>query len=290
MRISKILLFIFITLFTANVPFSNVSAKNILPDIKEQSEEMADVLAAHKALYDIKLVATRSGAQIVNVSGKMYYEIKPDCEAWITDHRFNLFYEYADSPSTNVTSDFSTFERYDGKNFSFSARRKRDQTLYEELRGRASITEQEEGIADFNVPDDLEFQLAQGTIFPMSHTVEMVRHALENKSFFTSVVFDGSDDQGPVEINTFIGEAVNPLQAIEPSTDLDMGLLNNKAWKVRMAVFPTISEEEALSDYEMDAIFHENGVISNMLIDYDNFSVQQQLVALERIPASKCEK
>jgi hypothetical protein len=249
--------------------------------------DVASVLVPHKALYDIKLVATRSGAQVVNISGKMFYEWKPTCDAWITDHRFNLFYEYADSPAMKITSDFSTFETFDGESFSFSARRKRDNNLYQELRGRATVADKG-GEVDFTMPNDLSFELAQGSMFPMGHTVEMVRQALAGKKLFQAIVFDGSDDEGPVEINSFIGRPVNAMQKIEPSENLDMSLLNNKAWNVRMAVFPLLNNEEASSDYEMDMIFHENGVISDMLIEYDNFSVTQKLIALEPVHAESC--
>lgn len=244
-------------------------------------KEASNVLTPHKALYDIQLVATRSGAQVVNISGEMLYEWRPTCEGWVTDHRFNLFYEYADSPATKITSDFSTFENYSGEDFSFSARRKRDGNLYEELRGRAVIRDKG-GKAEFTMPTDLSFDLEQDYMFPMGHTVEMVRQALANNKFFTATVFDGSDDEGPVEINSFIGKSVNPMKVIEPNEELDMGLLNNKAWKIRMAVFPKFAEE-ASADYEMDIVFHENGVISDMLIDYDNFSVTQKLKALSPV-------
>ncbi len=255
---------------------------------KVQKEDVGDILMPHKALYDINLVATRSGSQIINISGKMFYEWQPSCDAWITDHRFSLFYEYTDSPGMQITSDFSTFETFDGESFNFSARRKRNSNLYQELRGKA-VTADKGGEAIFTMPDNLNFDLKKGAMFPMAHTVEMVRHAREDTKFFQAVVFDGSDDEGPVEINTFIGKPVNAMQLIKPSDDLDMSLLNTPAWNVRMAVFPTL-KEEASSDYEMSMVFHENGVISDMLIEYDDFSVTQKLVALEPLEPEECGK
>ena len=95
-------------------------AASFIEENSQNSEEFAQYLAPHKALYDINLVATRSGSQVVNISGKMFYEWAPTCDAWITDHRFSLFYEYADSPAMRVTSDFSTFETFDGTGFNLS--------------------------------------------------------------------------------------------------------------------------------------------------------------------------
>lgn len=243
-------------------------------------------LAAHKALYDIDLVATRSGSQIINISGKMFYEWKPSCDAWITDHRFNLFYEYADSPGMKISSDFSTFESFDGKSFNFSSRRKRDGAMYQELRGNATVDEDVQK-AIFTMPEGLSYDLNPDMLFPMGHTVEMVKQARAGKKFFTATVFDGSDEEGPIEINTFIGSKANAMAEVKPSKDLDMTLLNTPAWKVRMAVFPTEKPEEH-ADYEMSMIFHDNGVISDMLIEYDDFSVTQKLVALEKLEGEKC--
>lgn len=118
--------------------------------------DISDVLTPHKALYDVELVAARSGSQVINISGKMFYEWKPSCDAWITDHRFNLFYEYADSPGMTVTSDFSTYEPFDGKSFDFTSRRQRDGELYEELRGHAVMDgsgKKGGGLARYSLPE-----------------------------------------------------------------------------------------------------------------------------------------
>ena len=243
-------------------------------------------LVPHKALYDIDLVATRSGSQIANIGGKMYYEWKPSCDAWVTDHRFSLNYEYSDSPAMRIASDFATLETFDGEQFNFSARRSRDKNLYEELRGVASIGD-EKGQVKYTLPEDLKFTLTKDTMFPMRHTVELAKRLHSGGKFFPATVFDGSDDEGPVEINTFIGNPVNAMKILEGSDKIDMTLVNTLAWNVRMAVFPAESDIST-SDYEMNMVFHDNGVISDMLIEYGDFSVTQKLVALERIEGDEC--
>jgi len=55
-----------------------------------------------------------------------------------------------------------------------------------------------------------------------------------------------------------------------------------------MAFFP-LAMDSADSEYEMDIIFHENGIISNMLVEYKDFSVSQKLIALEKIKDNGCE-
>jgi len=51
---------------------------------------------------------------------------------------------------------------------------------------------------------------------------------------YNATIFDGSDEDGPVEINSFIGDVVEPYAKAPAQTDnIDMTLLQNKgksAW------------------------------------------------------------
>lgn len=245
-------------------------------------------LVPHKALYSIDLIATHNGSQITNIGGQMLYETRQDCGAWVTDHHFDLFYEYAESPGMRISSDFSTYESEDGKTLNFTSRRSRDGEMYQEIRGAA-----ETGIkasqAVYTMPDGLKQKLAQDTVFPTAHTMKLIKHAEKGDKFYTANVFDGSDEEGPIEINSFIGKRIEPQKTPvkEKGGKIDSSLTDNKAWSVRMAVFPAADKGEE-SDYEMSMVFHENGVISDMTIDYDDFSVRQKLVALEKLPAASC--
>ncbi len=82
-------------------------------------------LAPHKALYDIELKNKKSGSQIVNIY-KMFYESKWASEAWEANRRFDLTYEYADTPPMRVTSQFTTYEDFSADVMNFSSQRKRD--------------------------------------------------------------------------------------------------------------------------------------------------------------------
>lgn len=259
----------------------------------------ADVaLAPHKALYDVELIGSKTGSQIINIRGKMFFEWKPSCEGWITNHRFTLSYDYADSPSLTINSDFSTFENFDGKTLGFFSRRRKDGEVYEELRGKAMIDKAGvAGSARYTIPDGLTFDLPAGLMFPTAHTAALVKKAREGAKFFKVTTFDGSDEEGPVEINSFIGAKFAKGEApklkrdssFKPvaSSPIDQSLLG-PGWKVRMAFFPTLTPDSQ-SDYELTMNFHENGVISDMIIEYGDFSVRQKLVALEKVNAESCK-
>ncbi|NCC21560.1 MAG: DUF1849 family protein [Alphaproteobacteria bacterium] len=256
-------------------------------DGSRSGSRAVDGFVPHKALYEIDLIGAHSGSQVLNISGQMFFKWETACDAWITDHRFKLIYEYADSPAMRITSDFSTFETFDGKSFDFTSSRKRDGELYEELRGRAVLRD-DGGEAVYTVPEGLEYDLTPGTLFPMAHTAALLDALHSEKKFFTATVFDGSDEEGPVLINAFIGERVNVMARMDATADIDASLLNTPAYDVRMAFFP-LKEYEAAADYEMSVVFHENGIISDMVIEYDDFTIAQKLIALERLQPDSCD-
>ena len=246
-------------------------------------------LVPHKALYNIEMISKRSSSQVLNIHGQMFFSLKPSCEAWTTDHRFNLYYEYADSAPMQITSDFTTYEPLDGKSFDFNSRRKRDGELYQELRGTAVRDDKDHGSVTYTTPEGLTFDMPDGGMFPMAHTVAMMNNIHEGRKIFNAVVFDGSDEEGPIEINTIVGKAVNVMATMQPGPAIDTTLVNSPARKVRMAFFP-LNNDGAAADYEMDVVLHDNGIISDMTVDYGEFSVSQKLAALEKIPAPACNE
>ena len=145
--------------------------------------------------------------------------------------------------------------------------------------------------AVYSRPDSLKYDLPAGYLLPTAHTIEVIRHARAGDHFFSVVMFDGTDADGPVEIGTFIGKKVTAeeLKKIAAGNNkIDAALLTPEAWHVRMAVFPLKDTEESAPAYEMEMILHANGVISYALIDYKTFVIEQNLTALEKLPTKKC--
>ena len=253
-------------------------------------------LVPHKALYDIRLSGKTSSAHVANIRGKMFYEWAPSCDAWVSKHRFDMTYEYVETPAVRVTSDFATHESFDGKSFNFTVQRKRSGELFEEIRGNATVGEKENlNEAIYSMPEGLVFKLPKGALFPMAHTLAVLEKIKSGDKIYNATLFDGSDTDGPVEINSFTTKPAIYVPPEEGRTaNIDQDLIKSKGWNVRLAFFP-LNTSDAASDYEMSVVFHENGVISHMNIDYGDFSVTQELRALEPLegtcsPGTKEEK
>ena len=244
-------------------------------------------LVPHKALYEVRLSSKKSSAKVSNITGKMFYEWQPECEAWVSNHRFDMMYEYVELPPVRITSEFSTYESFDGKSFNFTSQRKREGVLLEEVRGSVQPNDAGTGQqAVYNVPADLVYDLPDGTLFPMAHTLDVLQKIKDGKTFYKATIFDGSDEDGPVDINSFVGKQGAFTAEKQYEAMIDKDLVANTAQKMRLAFFP-LNNADLTSDYEMSLLFHDNGVISNMTIDYSDFSIEQTLIAIEPL-GSKC--
>jgi hypothetical protein len=248
-------------------------------------------VALHKALYDFRMVAVEAGAGISGIQGKMYYEQDDNCDAWTTEHRFRVEYQYPERRAVRNTSHYVAYEAKDLSQFYFSSEREEDGSTTEQLRG--SIAKKSDGtaMAEYARPGDLSYPLPQGYMLPTQQTNEVIRRARAGETFFDAVMFDGTDADGPVEVNTYIGkkvtaEEIEKIAAKNPK--IDRSLLSPDAWHVRMAVFPLKDRQGMTPSYEMDLILHDNGVVSWSLVDYKSFRVEQKLLALEKIAPKKC--
>lgn len=248
-------------------------------------------LVSHKALYDLKMTSVQSGAGIAGVEGQMYYEQSDDCDAWTSEHRFTVDYIYPERGASTTTSHYVSWEGKDAKQFYFNSTREEGGREPEQLRGTMNVNDDGSASADYGRPEGLSYKLAPGYFLPMAHTLAVVQHARAGDKLFNAIVFDGTDADGPVEINTFIGKKAAPaeMDAIAAANPkIDKTLLMGDAWHVRMSYFPVKDDESATPAYEMDMILHANGVVSDVLVDYKSFKVRQSLSALEKIPHRKC--
>jgi hypothetical protein len=248
-------------------------------------------LAVHQALYDFKLFSAAPSAGINAVRGRMYFEQDDACDAWTTDRRFTTEYQYVDDPADTDASHYVAFESKDRQQFSFSSERQENGEMTEQLRGSVEIAPDGTAKAVYARPDDLGYDLPKGYLFPARHTMEIIRHARAGDKFFSAVLFDGTDADGPVEVGAFIGKkaAADEIKKIAGANkNIDASLLTPDAWHIRMAVFPLKNREESAPAYEMDVIMHDNGVVSYARVVYKTFSVEQRLKALEKLPPKKC--
>lgn len=270
---------------------------------RAQVAQTLPALLPHKALYDFRMASVTSGAGVTDIRGDMFYEQDDACDAWTTDHRFTIEYYYPERPPSVNTSHYVSWEAKDQSQFQFSSERQENGRLTEQLRGAVMRGADTTAVAEYVRPEDLFFQLPAGYVLPTFHTREIIRRAQAGEKLFHAVMFDGTDSEGPIEVNVVINRKAGTDEVLKklnmrpltprtpPLKTIDHTLLSPDAWHVRMAVFPLAAggaRDDMVPTYEMDMILHDNGVVSYVLVDYKSFTVEQKLSALEKIPATTC--
>lgn len=240
----------------------------------------AQTLAPHKAVYSIELIKRSPGAKILNITGDMSFSWNKRCDAYISDHGFDMRYDYTDEPSADILTQFQSTESFNHTLLDFKSVRSRNGRVVETLQGQASKGETGAGKAVYQTPTGLSFILKTNTEFPTEHTKTILNAIDTNKKFFAKTLFDGSDDQGPVTVNAVIGKPNNNTPETADAVDVD--LLPVPYYPVRLAFFPQNSDS-ATAEYEMSLDMHKNGVISDVTIEYSDFSVRQSLKSLEKL-------
>ncbi|MCC7271725.1 MAG: cell envelope integrity EipB family protein [Alphaproteobacteria bacterium] len=241
-------------------------------------------IAPHRALYDLSLASSRASGGVVGVQGRMLFEWGDSCDGWTVEQRYRMFLSQAQEDEVEIVSSLASWESKDGLRYRFTLRKKRGDEPEEEVRGTARLEGAGRGgYADFTRPEETRIDLPRGTMFPTAHTIEIIRRAEAREAFFSRRVFDGSEVEKPGEVNTVIGR----LQPADPEAGRRGKLLDRPGWRVRLAFFPA-EGQAALPEYEIGLNLLDNGVSSDMLIDYGDFTVRARLKELEAVPTPGC--
>jgi hypothetical protein len=252
----------------------------------------ASSFAPHKALYQLDMLSAENGAGINDVRGEMFYQQDDACDAWTSEHRFNVAYHYTERPPVVNASRYAAWEAKDQTRFYFDSERREDGEDVGGIKGSLQQSADGTAVAEYIIPAEQKFDLPKGYMLPTFQTNAVIDHARRGDRIFSGVMFDGTDESGPVTVNTFIGSKVteDELRNIAAASEkIDTVLLVPEAWHVRMAIFALKAEEEGMMpEYEMDMILHANGIVSHAIVDYKSFKVDQKLTALESLPKKKC--
>lgn len=240
-------------------------------------------IASHRATYVLSLGQAKSNSTVGGLKGGMYLDWHDTCEGWLIEQRMR--FQIVDTDGDAVDSDitFSSWEAHDGLSYRFTMRTTRNGDVTEELRGRAALDGPGKGgKAVFSLPENLEMDLAPGTVFPTEHSLILLQKAMAGEKQVSRLVFDGATVDGALDVNAIVGSL---LKAEPPESAKVAPIANRPSWRVRMAFFkPHASEPE----YETAIRMLDNGIGLDFVFDYGEFSIRAKLDSLEELPVPRC--
>ena len=239
-------------------------------------------MAPHRATYHMSLDTTQPGSGIVGADGEMSYKFADTCDGYTVENRIAVTYAYSEGGQAQTSTDFVTWESKDGLRYRFRVRNARNGEVTDEIEGTAELRGKGQGgVARFLRPQPMTVALPSGTLFPTDHTVRLMDAARAGQRSLLRVVFDGSDTDGPYDVNALIGHPA-PIQANAASP-----LLDTPAWPMSLAFFP-VSASDPAPDFEMRLDYHANGVAQDIIQVFKTFSLRGRLETIEALPRRHC--
>jgi hypothetical protein len=234
-------------------------------------------LAAHRALYDLKLNATHGG-DVSSAAGTMAYEVQDVCDGWATRQRLQMTITNHDGQDVQMLSDYTTWESKDGLKLQFRMRQTTDQSVTSDVAGNATLKAAgQAGSAVFSSPGTDTKPLPAGTLFPMQHTEALLAAAKEGKKFLALPLFDGTTATGPQDSSIVIGGWTATPQGKWPD------LAKLPSGRFHIAFFDRAPDKQQ-PDYEVSMRYWDNGVADDLDMDFGDFVMDGRLTEFKLLP------
>lgn len=265
-----------------------------LASLPQAQASQAVAFVPHRAVYDITLARAATGSGIAELTGRMVYQLSGGaCSGYTQQMRFVT--RIRDQEGGLQVNDLrtSSWEADQGKRLKFSLDQYHNDELAEAIAGDAGRQGANGARVQVKLqkPDNKSLTLKPGVVFPMQHSKGLMRAAQSGRRVHSAQLFDGSEKGERVYFTSAIigdslrGAALGPRFVSGPGRALS----DVQGWPISIGYFdPTSGDGDDLPSYELSFVFFENGVSSRLRIDYGEFAVNGELVALDMLPQPPC--
>jgi len=266
----------------------------LCPIDQARAEPAGVMLAPHRAVYDFSLTKTRGHPAILDVVGRMVYELTGSpCQGYAEKLRIVTQITNDEGEATVADESSWSWEGAGSKRFRFKSSEVRNGKPVGDSEGEAVRADDAGSITvELTRPDKKAFMLPAHAYFPTQHTIALLTAARMGRASLDADVFDGSE-QGEKVYHTVssIGASLardthQKLASVENAKRLQ----HLDAWPIRVAYFdPKSDKEDAVPVYEIRSVFFENGVNREIVIDYGSFAMEGKLKEITFFEPTKCE-
>lgn len=265
------------------LPVLFCAALAVLPSLA-QGAGGGRFLASHRAVYDIALETASSASGVTAAGGEMRYQAERHCDGWVNQNSTRLLLRYDDGGTGSLNWSYAASESLAPSVLRARVLETGDDGVESRVSVRAEV-KPSGGKAVYNAPSDHEKSLPAGTLFPMSSLADLLDQARAGKLHVAQVVFDGATQDNPYKLFSAVYGAVDAgkRRALEGSFALEA----RRAWRIRMGYFPIASRRE-LPEFEVEADYREDGIATDILQDFGDFSLRLTVRELEILPEPEC--
>jgi hypothetical protein len=252
----------------------------------------AATLAPHRAIYDLEVARLDRASGYSAIEGKLAYEITGStCEGFTVNYRIANRYTQPEKPAQLFDTQLNTYESPDGLEMDFNQKSFIDENLSSEERLTVKRSAKDgEGKGSMTKPKELEFKMAAEALFPSIHQMKILDLAKAGTSRDSSLLFDGSDNEKAYRAISFIGKQREPGSfAIDAANAQAEALRKMPSWPITISYYSTDDDKAETPSYTASFNMYENGVSTDLLLDYGSYAMKGKLAKLDMLKVDACK-
>jgi len=246
----------------------------------------AATLQAHRAYYDLEVKRLEAGNNISSVTGKLAYEITGSaCDGYAINYRIANRIVYAEGGPQVIDSQMTSWESGDGLQLDITQKQYVDSKINSESRIKVkkdSATAPGKGL--ITTTDSKEFELAPEAVFPTAYQAKLVDSAIKGVTRDITTIYEGSEEEKAMRAISFIG----PKKLAEGLPDGAGDLTKMAAWPVSISYYAQDAQDDEQPLYQASFLMLENGISTDLVLDYGSYSLSGKLTKLELLKSDTC--
>jgi hypothetical protein len=268
----------------------------VLPPVAARAQSGAIALAAHRAVYDLRLANARGKSPMQAVRGRILYDFSGSvCEGYALQFRQVSELDSGEGKVTVSDLRATSWEEGAAKRLRFHSQNFFDQQLRETVDGQAE-RDNDSVAVQLTQPDGKSFDLKTDVVFPTEHVRRIIAAARDGKTLLELAVYDGSDNGEKVfDTLAVIGRALAPDEhRPEDATAGQRAFQALKRWPVTISYFDRASRDNKEKSGEQTPVYaitfelYENGVSRALMLDYGDFVLSGELTSFEMKDVKPC--
>lgn len=249
-------------------------------------------LQPHRIAYEVSLGPKSTGSAFSSARGLIALEFTGNsCDGFATNFRQATALADSDGQVRNLDFRVNLWEDGNGKRLRFSVKNEVNGQMTRDADGEARHVKDGSVSVAMSRPKGRKGDFDGSIIFPSAMMISLLQSATNGEKRFDAKIFDGSEGGEKVyETSASIGVRLEGERNARLEPVMRGGTLDTvPRWPVSIAYYENVPGDR-VPVYTMKSVTFANGVVSDLLFQFPEFSLVARAVRYEALPSETCKK
>ena len=178
-------------------------------------------MASHEATYEMGLLNDKKSNEIESITGKSVFKLLKECDGWISSEEYFLEFSYMSGQNEIIVSKFNSWEEFSGKVYFFDIHEGSTFEPEKKFNGYVNLPPNTDKPEAFFSSEPKDTMLLPETVFfPVAHTQELIKRAINGKKIFPANLFMGAEPDRALKKTSSIIGAIQTNENFKKNTEL----------------------------------------------------------------------